>query len=246
MRMSEGDDPITAAARELAKQLPVKRVYKEGLSPAVREIGGTLADVMKVLRLALAPVQALAALQDRYKRFLDQSVRRVPEDRRIAPPPQILGPVLEGIRYEPEGTPIDEMFSELLSKSMDRESLNQAHPAYPILIRQLSPDEAKILKLLRSRTYKHVFTRNYDRDRNLFIGPQKIELDEFPRDEITFPENIGFYIDHLHELGLGGIYQVGNQEALRDSDGSQTAVRVNSEYRLTDFGAQFVKACTGD
>lgn len=106
-------------AKELVKQLPVKSIYKDVGSPAAKQAGQFGEDLFKVLQLALAPIQYFAALQDRYRRFLDASVRRVPEERRIAPAPQILGPVLEGIRYEPEESPIEEMFSQLLSRSMD-------------------------------------------------------------------------------------------------------------------------------
>src|SRR5215467_6852774 len=139
--MAAGDD----FAKELAKQLPVKAMYEDAVSPGAKQLGQFGEDLAKVLQLALAPVQALAAVQDRYRHFVDTSIRRIPSERRIAPPPQILGPVIEGVRYEPEGTPIYEMYSNLLSSSMDAERVDKAHPAYPIIIRQLSADEAKVL-----------------------------------------------------------------------------------------------------
>jgi hypothetical protein len=102
-------------AKELAKQLPMEAMYKDAVGPAAKQVGQFAEDLVKVLQLALAPVQAVAALQDRYRHFIDTSIRRIPQERRIAPPPQILGPVIEGVRYEPEGTPIDQMYSQLLS-----------------------------------------------------------------------------------------------------------------------------------
>jgi hypothetical protein len=235
------EDPITAAAKELVKQIPVKAVYKEGLSPAVQEMGGTLGDIMKTLRLVLAPVQALAAVQDRYRAFLDRAVRRVPEERRTAPPPQILGPVLESIRYEPEDTPIDEMFSELLSRSMDSERQGEAHPSYPIIIKQLSSDEAKLLVLIRDHKYEVIFR---DRHAGGRAYREATELDEFPRDELAFPDNLSFYMNHLDQLKLAGIYEHRNQEPIFFEDGRQWGVRIYSRYRLTQFGASFLQACT--
>jgi hypothetical protein len=202
-----------------------------------------LEDITKVLQLALAPVQYLGALQDRYRAFLDRSIRRVPEGERVAPAPQIVGPVLEGIRYEPEGTPIDEMFSQLLSRSMDSERIGEAHPAFPIIIRQLSSDEARILKFLSTSQYDFVYTSDYNNITNLFSG-RKIETDALPRDELAFPDNVGFYMEHLHQLGLAGIFQHGNQVPLH-ADGKQTGIRVISKYRLTDLGQRFVRACLG-
>jgi len=112
-------DPATAFAEELAKQLPVKAAYRDAVKPAAKQLGQIAQDVVKTIQLALAPLQFAGAYQDRLRAFLDRAVRQVPEDRRVSPPPQILGPIVESIRYEPEGTPLDQMFQHLLSTSMD-------------------------------------------------------------------------------------------------------------------------------
>jgi abortive infection alpha-like protein len=241
--MGESGDPVTAAAEALAKQLPVKQLYNEALSPAAKEAGQFFGDIAKTIRLALVPFQLTAAYQDRLTRFIDRAVRRVPEEKRIAPAPQILGPTLEGIRYEVAESPIDEMFSELLSRSMDTGRADEAHPAYPHIIRQLSSDEAKILVLLRDCTYRYVYTRDYDGDRALFVGPHKIETDALPRQGLMFPDNVNFYMDHLDQLGLAGVYQEGNQDPIHEPDGKQIGVRVTCNYRLKEFGRRFVAAC---
>src|SRR5260370_11638246 len=149
-------------AKEVARQLPVKAIYEDAAAPAAKQAGQLFEDLLKALQLALAPVQLLGALQDRFRSFIDTAVRRVPEADRISPAPQIIGPVLEGIRYEPEGTPIDQMFSELLSRSMDRTRVNEAHPAYPIIIKQLSSDEAKILNHLKGSNFDYVYTLDFN------------------------------------------------------------------------------------
>jgi Abortive infection alpha len=175
----------------------------------------------------------------------DRSVRQVPEEQRVSPAPQILGPVIEGIRYEPEGTPIDEMFSELLSRSMDRDRAHEAHPAYPIIIKQISADEARILYRLDGHNFDYVDMLDFDNKQHLFIGKPKIELDALPRDGLVYPENVPFYFEHLHQLGLAGIFQQGNQDAIFGNEpGVQIGVRRRFLYRLTDFGQRFAQACT--
>jgi hypothetical protein len=231
----------TEFAKELADKIPVKEV----LSPAARPAGEILSDVVKVIQLALAPLQFAAAYQDRLRGFIDKSVRRVPEENRVAPPPQILGPVMEGIRYEPEGTPIDEMFSELLSRSMDSERAKEAHPAFPILIKQLSADEAKILNELFSESFSYVYTRDYDSELRILSPQTTIDVDELPREGLVFPENVPFYMEHLTQLGLAGIYQVGNQKSIYavSEPRKQVGVWVQNECRLTEMGRRFVQAC---
>jgi hypothetical protein len=233
-----GTELVTEFATELAKQIPIK----DALEAPARQTGQILEDIVKTIQLALVPFQVGGALQDRLRAFIDRTVRSVPEANRVSPAPQILGPIIEGIRYEPEGTPIDEMFAKLLESSMNSERVGEAHPSFPTIIRQLSSDEARILATLKVRPYDHVHTRDYNRATNLFHAFH-LEIDDLPRDQIVFPHNVAFYMQHLNNLGLAGIFQVGNQETLFGG-GQQTGVRVRSQYRLTEFGESFVRACT--
>jgi hypothetical protein len=237
-------DPTTVFAEELAKQLPVKAVYRDAVKPAAKQLGQIAQDIVKTIQLALAPLQVAGAYQDRLRAFLDRAVRQVPEDRRISPPPQILGPIVEGIRYEPEETPIDQMFQHLLSTSMDADHSKDAHPAYPLIVKQLSSDEAKILAVVKNSQFEYVYTQDYDQQANLFRG-HHVEVDSLPREGLVFPENVAFYMQHLDKLGLAGIYQDGNQEPLfLPGTRNQIGVRVRSKYLLTAFGEAFMRACS--
>ncbi|YCI03317.1 DUF4393 domain-containing protein [Ensifer sp. D2-11] len=241
--MPESTDLTTAIAVEVAKQIPVKEAYNDAVSPGAKQAGLIVQDIAKTLHLALAPLQLTAALQDRYREFLDRAIRRVPKQRRIAPAPQILGPVIEGIKYEDDETPICEMFSQLLSRSMDRDRVNEAHPAFPILIGQLSPDEAFILRQItearrRGKTYKKQFRHTF---RNGMSNVEAVELDDFPADQLHFPSNIDFYMNHLWSLGLAGIFEWKPQEPTYNG-GKQTGSREFREYRLTDLGRLLASA----
>ena len=46
---------------EIAKQLPIKQAYKDIARPGARQAGRLVEDLVKVLHLALAPVQMAAA-----------------------------------------------------------------------------------------------------------------------------------------------------------------------------------------
>lgn len=243
--MATETDLATAVATELVKQVPIKEVYHDGLSPAVRETGSALTDFVKTLRLALAPLQFTAALQDRYVRFLDRSVRGIPEERRILPAPQITGPILEAIKYEPEDTLISEMYNELLSKAFDSQTAQSAHPAYALLIKQLSVDEAIILKtihekFLENSHYLFQYTDDYNRHTNRFSN-RKLELDELPRNELKVPGALEIYMEHLDKLGLASVLQFKNPEPI-ESGGIQTGSRSFARYQLTAFGLEFMKA----
>ena len=242
--LSDGQEIIAQIAVEVAKEIS-KDAYKDGLSPSVTELGSISQDILKALHLALAPVQFLAAVQDRYVAFLKKSVSRVPDDRRISPPPQIIGPVLEGIKYEPEGSTIEAMFSELLSRGMDRERVNEAHPAFPYLIRQLAADEADIIRFIveRKRSGESSFkraTRHRLTNGRFFF--EKVIEDDFPKEALSFPDNLDFYINHLAYLGIAGMFDYQNPSPVRNQDQKQVASIEFKEYGLTDLGTMLAHA----
>ncbi|MGY4431171.1 hypothetical protein ACVWWO_003648 [Bradyrhizobium sp. F1.13.1] len=243
--MPNETDLATAVATELVKQVPIKEVYQDGFSPALRETGSALGNFVKTLHLALAPLQFTAALQDRYVAFLDRAVRKVPEERRVLPASQIAGPILEAIKYEPDDSLVAEMYNELLSKAFDRDAVRYQHPAFAPLIKQLSVDEGVILrviyeKLLQNDHCKFQFTDDYDRDTNRFFN-RTVELDELPREGLITPENVAIYVEHLDKLGLAAVLQFKNAEPIF-SGGAQIGSRTFARYQLTAFGHEFMKA----
>ncbi|WP_161500058.1 DUF4393 domain-containing protein [Bradyrhizobium sp. AC87j1] len=233
--MTTETDLTVAVATEIAKQLPVK----EALAPPARQTGEVLQDIVKTVQLALAPIQLAGALQDRLRHFLDNSVRRVPEAHRITPPPQVLGPIIEAIRYEPEGTDIDAMFSELLSASMNEARIQDVHPAFASIIRSLSSDEAKLLKALAAGPIGLIFTQRLDYGRSLFERAVIEKLD-LP-DGLAHPENGHTSLTRLVQLGLISEQPVRAGDPII-TDGKQTGLRTFSEYFLTPWGKQFMRA----
>jgi hypothetical protein len=242
-----GVDPLTEFAKEVAHQLPVKEIYNDAGSPAARQSGQLLADLVKTIQLALAPIQFLGAYQDRVRSFIDKSVRQVPEEKRIAPPPQILGPVLERIRYEPADTPIEEMFQNLLSSSMNEDAVAKAHPAFPLIISQLSADEARLLKQLIMRTFLFERLAVWDAKASAYAEHDRIIKNELKNDMpagvLNAPQNLSIYVDHLENLGLTSFDNIVTETVGDWSNDADAGTRYVSEFKLTDFGEAFVDAC---
>jgi len=248
--MDDGKEIAIAMATEVAKQVPVKAAYDDTVSPAAKQVGKFAEELAKAIRLVLFPVQVLAAGQDRFEGLLNRSIRGIPAEDLVAPAPQILGASFEAIRYEPEGSPIDEMFEALLNKSMSAPKLRYAHPAFPIIIRQLSPDEAKILHRINASwmngSYpKQQFTMQLDASRNP-MGWKDLdwERDELDRHALDFSDNLDFYLRHLYAMGLYEAFKLEEHRLPLDMAKPQTGTRILQEIRLTDFGQQFMLAVT--
>ncbi|MFH2046714.1 MAG: Abi-alpha family protein [Pseudomonadota bacterium] len=226
---------------DIAKRLPVEKAYFDALQPAFREIGDVARNTIKASRFILAPIDYLAAQQDRYQSFLKKVNERVPEERMIPAHPQISGPVIEGLRYIEKDSILAELFINLLARAIDKERVNEAHPAFANIISQLSPDEAFIIFNLNKKDFKLKQHSKFFPETHTF-GPRKTIANEFPVAELVYPDNFFLYMDHLHSLNMAGVWQHGNQESIMDGN-IQTGVHINNITQLTIFGKLFAKAC---
>jgi hypothetical protein len=109
----------------------LQKVYDDALSGTARQVGKLSEDTIKAARLLLAPLQFGAALQDRFEGMFQRIANRVPNDRRIEPPAEIVGPTLEMIRFISDDGLLWGMFEEVLTKSCDRDGHETVHPFLP-------------------------------------------------------------------------------------------------------------------
>ena len=240
--VSMTDDSLNALAKVLDSRV-VKKAYDHALSEALAEVGGGLSDIAKAARLLTAPVQIAAGYQDRLTRWLDRTVRRIPEENRVPVPARIAGPVFEELRYLNDGDVIAEMYLSLLQKAMDKTALDDAHPAFVKIIGHLSPDEALILHHLGQRPYEEHYESLLDRKKNRFHS-KTITVQEFPTDELVYPGNFYVYTSHLISLDLVG-YPVYKQEPTFEDESRsvQMGELGYARLHLTTFGEMFVRAC---
>jgi hypothetical protein len=228
---------------EIVKLLPLTEFYKDMLQPAAKQVGGVLESTTKVARLLFAPIEVLAPYSDRFQLFLKKIAEQVPEERRIEAHPQISGPVLEGLRYVSEDSIIADLFVNLLSRAIDQERVGEAHPAFANIISQLSLDEALIIFFLQKKRYIYRQYAALNSEKRVFLPPKLLE-NEFPINELTYPENFELYMSHLHSLNIAGLWQEGNQETIYEGEPSiQTGVNITSYSNLTSFGKMFAQAC---
>lgn len=161
---------IIDAVSNLNKTIPI---YKDGLQPAVKEIGKSLKTVAQVLNIALLPLDGLIWGQDKIKNFILQDVatkiKNIPKKDRIDPKPEIIVPALQTASYRGYDTDIKEILASLIATSMDKNYIKYAHPSFVSIINQLCSDEVKILKLLSKKFY---------------ISWKNIKINELPNNKI--------------------------------------------------------------
>ena len=218
----------------------MEKIYDDGLSSSTKETGKALTDIVKTFRLFTLPFQYAATLQDRLDKYFHKVRNDVPNERQIDSPPMIAGPIIERLRYLEENNHLTELFLNLLARSIDKERINEAHPAFIHIIDQLSPDEAIILFELKSKDIKVVDTMDYDDEKNIFFNRQIID-GGFPVEKLTFPANFNIYYNHLESLSLIS-WPMEKQDPIIENN-VQTGLTRYSYLTTTEFGKLFVKAC---
>ena len=218
----------------------LEKFYDDALSGPAKQLGELGTDVVKVARLVLAPIQIGAAYQDRLKTMFTRIATKVPEQQRIAPPPEVAGPTLEGMRYLEEENPLWQMFEEILTKAIDIDEVESIHPSFSRIISQLSRDEAVILCQLSQSDFEVTDYMDLNREKNRFDN-RRIENSNLPSKSLYLPDQIDLYYSHLESLNLV-VWPVLTQNPVKDDEGNQVGIRRYSRMQLTEFGKLFAKA----
>lgn len=241
----------------------VKTTYQDALQPVAKETGKALGTLGKTVNMALSPLHALVWGWDKISDYVKETVEKKLEERKVppeqikTPDPDVAVPALEALRY----SKLRENYANLLATSMDTKTAIEAHPAFVEILKQLTPDEAKILQHLPAKGRVEPVVD---------VGFKLPEKGEFVvyRNASTlghdvgceFPEITPKYIDNLCRLGLAempaGRHLIDDwrydkirksvivTEVLAGIPAESKEV-INKKYiGLTDLGDSFRRACT--
>lgn len=126
----------------------VPKFLNDALSPVSKEIGDRLADIVS---LAFTPIIKFRIKRDYnlelFTEKLKNNVEKIPEENLVSPPVHIVGPILDDVaKYYHDEEYLREMFSNLITSTMDKTQCGFVHPSYKSIIEQLSPFDAILLK----------------------------------------------------------------------------------------------------
>lgn len=93
---------------------------------------------------------------EQFKKSLAEKVDQIPEANRIEPSESVVGPALEAAKYRIDTEELREMFSSLISASLDSEKVSSVHPAFVEIIKNLSPQDAEAVKHLSYLRDSHI------------------------------------------------------------------------------------------
>ena len=191
--------------KEVAKEV-ANDIYADGGKPVVQPTGELIGLVPRAIKAALLPLEKWV-LQREYnvaeiKKLLEEKLQNTPAELIEPPAPHIAVPAMQYISYSMDNEELRDMYANLLANSMNKIVKNGVHPGFVEIIKQLSPDEAKILKYMHTNSSIPTITLRYV---NKEGGGVDIVKNFSNIGEITkceMPDNAAMYFNNMVRLGL--------------------------------------------
>jgi len=244
-------------------------IYEDLLQPAMKELGKGLHTLSKTIHIALAPVSALVWSFEQIKAYilpaLEERLKNIPRERIIPPDPTVAGPALEALRFAGHKEELRKLYANLLATSMDSKTAAEAHPSFVDILKQLTPDEAKIIPYFSTIIPIPIITlRGVDEKTGHFNEYLKNFSIVGEKAKCQFPELTSSYLENLDRLGLIEItyatYSVDRNayEPLLDHPYvKKVSEQIEKIYlkkvdvkkgiaSLTTYGQQFINTCVGE
>lgn len=242
----------------------IPKFLDNAISPVATSVGNTLTSMWNIVfgsvdfysqKVEHKRMQNLM----QFKQELEEKVASLPEDKLVEPPLHIIGPTLEASKYYYENEELRSMFANLIASSINVDTVNNTHPSYVEIIKQINSDEAKIFKRIGSNGFPLLdVDATFENHSFLTILNNFSNIAEISN--CDNPEFISSYLDNLSRLGLitirdnplknNDLYTVLNnhpviEEAIQNARliGDKTPKVTKKHFHSTPFGINFYHTC---
>ena len=244
---------------ELLKDATVavaKEAYEDTAAPVLKPTGQTLGLIPRAVKAALLPLEKWIIGREynlaEVKKLLELKLQNVSPEQIEEPEAYIAVPALQNISYCMDSEELRDMYAELLAKSMNKATRDGVHPSFVEIIKQLCPDEAKILRFMDDyMPMISLWGKSDDGKSEIFVLRKFSNITELAKCEQ--PNNVSQYIDNMERLGLVNESPVLSSladktvyEPLRNHSKitAHKNVRMQEAYfYLSDFGKAFKQVC---
>ncbi len=257
------DDMNNEIAEQLVSQTAGK-VYDDIAHPAIQATGQIVSFIPRSIRVLLGKwekwiVNGEYAIKETEK-LLEKKLENIPAEKIVEPEPYVAIPAIQQLSYSLDSEELREMYANLLASSMNKDTQSNVHPAFVDIIKQLCPDEAKLLKYLSDNPNQPLIDI---RLRNMKERGYFVKLHNFTNiadDICENPNEIFSYLDNLERLKfikiLDGVYLTDTTVYKPLEEHPKILDLMNSEveepfkpeisrhkFELTAFAENFIKVC---
>lgn len=258
---------IEEIGKELIKQSGsvVGKAYDDLIHPAAKSIGNTISLLPRTIGACFNGLERWLVngreSLDLTAQAVQEKVAKIPPEKLTEPDPYVAIPAIQQLSYCYDSEELREMYANLLVSSMNTDTKNSVHPAFVDIIKQLTPDEAKLLKCLSIKTGNPLIDI-YLNDRN---GNYQIVVKNFTslgRGICDNPLEIFTYLDNLERLKIINIMKdivMSESDLYKQLEEDPFIVEIMNEklpegqsytikrniFHPTSFGEKFIKVCIG-
>lgn len=250
-------------AKELVTQTAGK-VYDDIAHPTANAVGQLVSFVPRTIKVWLGKWEKWI-LNGEYaiaetEKLLAEKLKNVPEENIVEPEPYVAVPAIQQLSYSIDNPDLREMYANLLAASMNTDTKWSVHPGFVDIIRQLTPDEAKLLKYLSKHTHQPVIDVRQKLANNVGYLELVRRFTNIAEEVCDNPDGIYSYLDNLERLKLiefhVGVYltkselyaPLENHPSIQRlmakplSEGDKMEIK-KGKFDVSAFGNEFIKIC---
>lgn len=199
------DEMGNEIAKELVSQTAGK-AYDDVAHPAAQATGQLVSFIPRTIRVLLKNwekwiVNGEYAIKETEK-LLEKKLEDISPEKIVEPEPYVAIPAIQQLSYSLDSEELREMYANLLASSMNKDTKTNVHPSYVDIIKQLCPDEAKLLKVLSGEPNQPLINVKKIRktDGGYIVIIQNFTL--LAEEICDNPSEVFSYLDNLERLKL--------------------------------------------
>lgn len=261
-------------AKDAVKEV-ADEAYQDVVHPVAKPTGQLIGLVPRAIKAAFLPLEKWILSREfnlkETEKVLEEKLKDTPPEAIVPPEPYVAVPALQCISYCMDNDELRNLYANLLAKSMTEVNKSNVHPSYVDIIKQLTPDEAKLLRYIATN-YNNAplatLSLQRENSRGEYIALYQHFSDAGEKAKCEKPFNIQAMFDNLVRLGILEFNPIGshltNMELYKPLKNNPYIVmlkvgilaKINDEYniikdvegyvRLTEFGKQFCRICVLD
>lgn len=136
-----------AVRQELVSEAKQTPAFKQAANTRAKRIAVKEALFLQLFR----PIRGLIGLSAEYfENNFDDDMRvhigAIPEEHRVAPKPIVAAPAMQGLAFSLNEPDLKDLYLNLLSSASDDRKQDKVHPSFAEIIRQLTGEEAVLLR----------------------------------------------------------------------------------------------------
>ncbi len=244
----------------------VDKAFQNLTGSLTQNIGATLSDIWYLVfgglsHLADKRKAKYAHSLKLFQEDLVSSIKKIPPEKQLEPSFQVTAQALENAKYCITEKELREMFTSLISNSLNSDFSKDVHPSFAEIIKQMSVLDAQILKIFKKSPPSGIPVCDYrlcspDKKgyntilENVFLGLPEIGLDRCST-SLSSLERLGILqIPYGTQLNTPEIYDAFKKHpwySLLQIQFPAKQIEVEKRVaKLTPLGGSFVHVCVPD